>query len=115
MARIYQTPDEEVPPPIPDYSDYDYERESMIERKYMKDLQKYLRTKRKGDMVGSVMKHPVADGYALYMVASQKPFELVHLDLGDGYRADAAWERGVRLSDVRDRIEFEKKLEQLTL
>jgi len=36
--------------------------------------------------VGEVIKFPVADGYALYMVYSMNPLELIHIDIMDGYQ-----------------------------
>ena len=52
---------------------------------------------------------PRADGYARYMIMREKPFAMIHLMLGDAWCAEPEWERGMRLSDARKRIEGERK------
>jgi hypothetical protein len=48
----------------------------------------------------TVMRFPVADGYALYAVIAEKPLVLRHIPYGDAYRAAGATIRGTTLADV---------------
>lgn len=40
--------------------------------------------------VGEVIKFPVADGYAEYMVAGTKPVQLIHLPFWDAWQSETA-------------------------
>lgn len=48
-----------------------------------------------------VVRFPVADGYALYAVVKERPLTLRHVPFMDGYEADPATIRGLRIADVR--------------
>ena len=104
MARIFQAPDE-LPVPEPDYKNYDHEKEMARESKYLEDLKALLRSRDTGALVGEVVKTPQADSYACYMIASHRPFAMVHLPLGDAWRAPEPWERGMRLKDAKALID----------
>jgi hypothetical protein len=71
------------------------------------------RAKNPGDMVGETLRWGVADGYAVYMVVKQKPLTVTHVHQGDGYRVDPIMIRGLRLSDVRERVAGEKAMRKL--
>lgn len=103
MAKIY-TEVAAVPAPEPDYKNYDWELEEKREKEYLEALAAYLRECNAGDLVGKEIHTPRGDGYARYMVVSHKPFALLHLALGDAWRADEIWERGIRLSDAREMV-----------
>lgn len=60
-----------------------------------------------GDLVGRVIRFPVADGQASYMVWKQKPLELVYVPLVDNYQIPEAHARGLRVADVRKMVSFE--------
>lgn len=53
-----------------------------------------------GEVVGGVIRFPIADGYALYRVAKEKPLILEHIPYMDGYAVDAATIRGLRRTDI---------------
>lgn len=57
-----------------------------------------------GDLTGEVWHHPIADGYAQYMVieapAPRKAMGLMHLPLGDAWQAPEYVTRGVRRADI---------------
>ena len=64
---------------------------------YEKQCEQYIETLRKkciasntGDLVGEVIRFGVADGYAEYMVYSQRPLELIHINIMDGYQFEYA-------------------------
>ena len=71
------------------------------------------RAKNPGDMVGETLSWQIADGYATYMVVKQKPLMVAHVDAGDGYQVDPIMIRGLRLSDVRERVGREKAMAKL--
>jgi len=64
---------------------------------------------------GEVIKFPVADGYAHYMVLqSTKGVSLIWLStLGDGYRIEDFAERGLIRADVQRLVEREKAMTKL--
>lgn len=66
-----------------------------------------------GDMVGKVVKFQIADGYAEYMVVSEKPVQLIHLGFGDGYQIPDAHMRGLNLSDIREMVKSEEALARM--
>jgi hypothetical protein len=57
---------------------------------------------RDAPLVGRVVKFQVADGYAEYMVACQKPLQLLHIGTGDYYQIPAAHMRGLIVEDIED-------------
>lgn len=113
MAKIYATP-EHIKEPEIDYSaPYDYEKETAREEKFLAELKEWVVENGQGPLRGELVREGVADGYALYMVYSHKPFSMIHIRLGDGYSAGPVWERGVRISDVKARIKFDKDMAAL--
>lgn len=62
------------------------------------------------DLVGEVIRFPVADGYAEYVVMNTRPLQLIHLETGDAYAADAMTLRGLRVSDVRSMVKSSRAL-----
>lgn len=65
------------------------------------------------EYTGSVIRFPIADGYAQYMVASMKPLRLVHLPIGDAWQIPVAHMRGLRADEVKARIGYEKNLDAI--
>ena len=57
-----------------------------------------------GDIKGALIKFPVADGYAHYVVLRQKPLAVAHVPYGDAYQVSAATIRGLREADVRRQL-----------
>lgn len=113
MATVFAPP-AHIPLPVADYKNYDHVIEMEKEDDYVKQLAAYLRTRKPGKrLVGEIIRHQVADGYAQYMISSENPFQLVHLPLGDGYSAGAIWERGIRLTDAKNMIERDKAMAAL--
>ena len=98
MAKIFAAPSAIK---LPDANSKNFE---LAEEKYLKDLATWCRERYSGPLVGEVIRTPFADGEAAYMILRQKPFCLLHLELGDGWRADEIWERGISLSDARKRL-----------
>lgn len=56
-----------------------------------------------------MIKFPVADGFAHYLVVSMQPLKLQHVPHGDGYSVLPATIRGLRKADVEVMIERQKR------
>lgn len=95
-----------------DYSDY----EGMCERSkaLRAEMKENWRAARPGEeTVGEIIRFQIADGYAEYMVRSERPLEIVHLDDGDAWKISPAHIRGLRLGDVRDLVARDAALKEL--
>lgn len=66
-----------------------------------------------GAVVGAIITFPFADGHAMYRVASAKPLKLQHLPYGDAWHADPAMIRGLRLSEVEQKVKRSRALHKL--
>ena len=75
---------------------------------WVEKIQREAREKKEGDVVGTIMRYPRADGYAQYLVVSQKPLMLQHLEIMDAWHADYTSIRGTRIDDVRAQVERNK-------
>ncbi len=69
--------------------------------------------KHPGTLAGEVVGWPRADNYARYMIVSEKPLTLIHIDSGDGYAVEAALIRGLRLADVRAMVKRDRAMSEL--
>lgn len=58
---------------------------------------------------GTVLQFPVADGYAMYLVVSEKPLTLQHVPFCDGYQVSAATIRGVTMREVEQQRERDRQ------
>jgi hypothetical protein len=71
---------------------------------YMQRLDEILKQTQfpvKGEpIVGRLLRFPVFDNYAFYVIASEAPFSIEHFPYGDGYTIAAAWVRGLEVSDL---------------
>ena len=61
--------------------------------------------------VGEVIRFPVADGYAEYMVASTKPVELIHLPYWDAYQSETA--PLMTAKAIQDKVDQARAMEKL--
>jgi hypothetical protein len=107
MAKIYAAPKE-----IEYKADWS-EDWRKNDNEYIAKLREHCRKFDNDPLVGEIIKTPRADGYAQYMVGSVKPFFLILLPLGDAWRADAIWERGIRLAEARKMVKNEKEFAKL--
>lgn len=107
MAKIYNPPEEVGPPPsyvlIEDFKEYEKATEEWV-----KSIQELARKNGTNPLLGEIYRTPVADGYAQYVVWSTRPLALVHLPIYDAWYAPEALERGLRLSDIKQYIDFQK-------
>ena len=106
MAEIFSSP-KGVEIPKFDWSDIKKYNEDIVQ--YKAELKAMLiEHVSKGKLVGEVIKFPVADGHAEYMVASMSPLKLVHLPIGDAW--DFQYVNLLTSKEVKEKIEAEKKL-----
>ncbi len=56
------------------------------------------------DLTGSIMRFPIADGYALYVVTRYKPLTLSVVLIGDAWQALPATIRGTTENDIRQEL-----------
>ena len=105
MGKIYLPPAEIK---VPDFNWENFDDYQKTENKFIDDLKQFCKQRNSGEYIGEVIKFPVADSYALYMVASLSPIELIHLPLMD------AWEfqyiDRLTAQDIKEKIDNEKKL-----
>jgi len=66
-----------------------------------------------GDTVGEIVKWQRADGYACYMVVSEEPLQLAHIDHGDAYQVEPALIRGLIIEDIRLMVDSERAISEL--
>jgi hypothetical protein len=82
MVTIYRPPSNVK---VPTFSFQNIKQYNIDCDKFYNELKTELLKRKKGKHVGEVIRFPVADGHAEYMVASLRPLELVHIPLGDAY------------------------------
>jgi hypothetical protein len=76
-------------------------------------IREAVRASNPGDLVGKELTFPRGDGQARYMVVKQSPLTLSHIHVGDAWTVEDALIRGLRVSDVRDRVERQARLAAL--
>jgi hypothetical protein len=108
-VEVFTTPDSEIKIPTLSFELGNIKQQiadqHKAEEQYIKDLVKYLNGKGYNQPdTGFVLKFPVADGHALYMVISTDKPKVFHLKLGD------AWEFGIhKFTDAAFRKEIQSQ------
>ncbi len=128
MTKVFALPLEVSDPPAFEDSfvdgKYDYKLDDQLHEKWLGELADYARDqarircekrggKKPGNLVGSIIRFPVADGAAQYMVWNHSPLELIHLPIHDAWNADEMTLRGLRLKDVRAMVDRSERLTAL--
>jgi hypothetical protein len=104
MAKLIGRIGEQV-----DYrGDWQQEEEDQLNR-----YRQQFKSENAGDAVGEVVKWQRADGYACYMVVSEKPLQLAHIDHGDAYQVEDALIRGINLEEIRQMVDHERSMSEL--
>lgn len=91
-----------------DWSVYDHAKHTADRKEAIESACLAAREKNSDALVGKVVRWPVADGYAEYMILSEAPLVLQHIADYDGYRVEVALIRGLRLRDVEAMVAFDK-------
>lgn len=106
MAKIFSAPAEIK---TPDLSDYKNWQEN--DTKYLTELREWCRKNGSGALCGEIVREPVADGYAQYMVYTEKPLQLIHVPTGDAWQF--RWASKWNLTDIRNMVKRQKALAEL--
>lgn len=93
----------------PDITDFDYDFRNFKQDTFDALQKRFEKMLSESD---NIIRFPVADGYAFYQVASEKPLVLRYILWCDNYREHPALIRGLRLADVRDMLRREAWLKE---
>ena len=113
MSKIFSPPDTIK---IPELSFKDIGGYEQACEKYVEDLKQWCinRAENAGtdtQYIGEVIRFPVADGYAEYMVAALKPIQLIHIPLWDAW--DFQYANRLTKKDIIDKINQQNSLKKL--
>jgi hypothetical protein len=95
---------------LPEYTWSSAPGESEHEKAYRELQRVSYEASERGEIVGRIIRFPVADGHATYQIAKVKPLTLRHVDYIDGYSISAAEIRGLRIGDVEQMLDYERRL-----
>ncbi len=116
-AKVYAPPESVPAPSMDDYYVNDrFSIEAMREADegYLARLRAWLAEHGyRSPLAGGVVRWPFADGHAQYMVMSLRPLALIHLPLGDAWRMDVIFERGLTAADIRQQVERQRRLAEI--
>lgn len=92
MAKIYSPPTEIGEAPHLDFTDKSRDFKDILadeekaEEAYTQKIVEWAKKHGSSDLRGELIRYPVADGYALYVVYSLKPATLIHVPVGDAWQ-----------------------------
>lgn len=89
-----------------------YEALVKAEEEFLAELVTWVKARAPQDeYAGAVVRWPMADGYAQYLVAAMKPVQLIHLPLGDAW--DFPLAHRATKKDIIGRINADKAWAEL--
>jgi len=106
MASIYKAP---ITAPELDFRNSKAFNEQWA--KYEEELKAWCIKRKNAEHVGEIITFTVADGSALYMVASVNPPELIHLDYLDGYQFEYDYLLSVK--EIKEKIARKKSISKI--
>jgi hypothetical protein len=115
-AKIYAAPDVVGDPPEIDYSDRDgktWDEVLAPEREWEEQIKEWCRQFGQGKTRGEEVKWGRGDGYARYVVFTERPLALIHLATGDAWEIDDIMRRGLNLTDIRENVSRGQRLAEL--
>jgi hypothetical protein len=86
----------------------DYQQKT---EEYVEKIKAEARKRSKGAYVGKEVRFQVADGYAVYVIASEKPMSLIHLDIYDGYQEQYVHRLTAR--DIKEEVDRRERFEAI--
>lgn len=110
MAKIYSAPKEVGNKPAFNSAE-PFSTHSKNEREYTAKVQVWAKQTGSSEFAGEIIRFPVADGYAQYVVLSLKPVKLIHLDTGDGWQFPYA--HRITAADVRREAEYGRAINEI--
>lgn len=109
--KIYGCP-ERLPAPKPDYRHFDIKAEADREASHAESLRTWLFARGYCNThSGQIVRFPIGDGFALYMLADGPQSFLIHLPYGDGYHYPDA--QHLPKDEIIRRIDGERRLADL--
>ena len=81
------------------------------EKQWLDGLAELARKNSSCDLAGEIVRFPIADGYAQYMIWDGR--SMIHLPLGDAWQIPEAHARGLRLADLRENVRRERAIADL--
>lgn len=108
MAKVYAPPFKLRSPNIDSRGD-----RRKQEEEYCEKVRAWCTEHGSGPCRGEILRFPVADGHAQYMVINCE--ELIHLPLGDAWQIPDAYIRGLRSTDIAYMVEFQKRFPKLVV
>lgn len=115
-ATIYAPPEEVGDPPEIDFSDTKGKTIDEVlapETEWEESVKAWCRENGSGELCGEEVRWGRGDGYARYVVYTEKPLGLIHLATGDAWQIEDVFRRGLRLSDIRAEVERQNRLAEL--
>jgi hypothetical protein len=115
-ARIYSPPDDVGDPPEIDYSDRDgktWDEVLAPEREWEERLKQWCRENGQGALAGEEWSYPRGDGYARYVIYTEKPLAMIHVPTGDAWDIDSVIQRGLTLTEVRRHFKQRRVLDEI--
>lgn len=100
MAKILNPP---AIIPVPEFNWKDIPAYEQACDTFRNSLRRLLKSRSQSKYAGEIIRFPVADSHAEYMVANLRPLELVHIPLWDAWHYDQA--QSLRTIDVLNNIE----------
>lgn len=111
MAEIFSTP-EHIEVPKIDFANFDQVEHKKKEDKFIEEIRSSLKKANPDDEhCGKIIQFPVADSYAMYMVFTVNPVQLIHLPLGDAW--DFQYAENLTSQNVMDKISQQEAMEKL--
>ena len=111
MSATIFTITEKFPTPELDFANFDHAKYNKDNDDYIAKVKKFLLSQKSGKNIGEILNFPVADGSAQYMVASMRPLQLVHLELGDAYHFQ--YDYLLTAKEVNQKLESQRAMDKL--
>ncbi|MBT5637977.1 MAG: hypothetical protein HOJ16_05400 [Candidatus Peribacter sp.] len=103
-CKVYAPPTGIEPIPIGDWQNW-----QKHEKRYTDDLNKWCKRENpSGKLVGEIVRFPVADGFAAYMVLRLRPLELIHMEIGDAWNFQ--YIERLTVKDIRKQVQHNQFL-----
>ena len=111
MGKIYNAP-KEIKAPEFDFKNFNRTKYQEDCDRFEKELKEFLnKSGYNEEETGKTIRFQVADGYAVYMIASLKPVMLIHLQFDDEYSYEYA--HRLTAKDIREKLRQQEALNRM--
>lgn len=110
MGRVYAPPKEIGDPPALDFKASTANILATFQA-YEQRIVEWCKQHGSGPEAGSIVRFPVADGQASYVIESLKPVRLIHVPTGDAYQF--AYVDRLTANDLRERLDRERSIAEI--